>query len=88
MDINEVVTQALQANFSEFTEDQAAAVIEAIKANGFVLVSSLDLLDLTVMINWIDLLTIGKRPAEVGYHMVSIGTRIQEMFEAQEPAND
>lgn len=36
MDINEVVTQALQANFSEFTEDQAAAVIEAIKANGFV----------------------------------------------------
>lgn len=37
MNINEVVTQALQANFSEFTEDQAAAVIEAINANGFVL---------------------------------------------------
>ena len=55
---------------------------------GFVLVSSRDLLDLTVMINQIDLLTIGKRPAEVSYHMVSVGTRIQEIIEAQEPTSD
>lgn len=64
-------------------EAKAQAVPE-----GFVLVSSRDLLDLTVMINQIDLLTIGKRPAEVSYHMVSVGTRILEIIEAQEPTHD
>ncbi|MEQ0923197.1 hypothetical protein ABLT40_05160 [Acinetobacter schindleri] len=38
MDIKEVITKALHANFSEFTEDQAEAVIEAIKQEGFVLI--------------------------------------------------
>ena len=85
----------------DFDEDQQEALGEinlgwnawqAAKAQavpeGFVLVSSRDLLDLTVMINQIDLLAIGKRPAEVSYHMVSVGTRIQEIIEAKEPTND
>lgn len=37
MNIKAVITKAIQDNFSEFTEDQAEAVIEAIKQKGFVL---------------------------------------------------
>lgn len=37
MNIKAVITKAIQDNFSEFTEDQAEAVIEAIKQEGFVL---------------------------------------------------
>lgn len=40
MKAQEIIIQALHENFSEFTEDQANAVIEAIKANGFVLIKS------------------------------------------------
>ena len=64
-------------------EAKAQAVPE-----GFVLVGSRDLLDLTLMINRIDLLTFGKRPAEVSSLMASIGTRIQEVIEAQEQSHD
>ena len=34
----EIIIQALHDNFSEFTEDQASAVIEALKLEGFVLI--------------------------------------------------
>ena len=55
---------------------------------GFVLVSSPELLDLILMINQIDLLTTENRPAAVSSYLASIGTRIQEMFEAQEQSHD
>lgn len=35
MELKAVITKAIQDNFSEFTEDQAEAVIEAIKQEGF-----------------------------------------------------
>jgi len=35
MELKAVITKALHANFSEFTEDQAEAVIEAIKQESF-----------------------------------------------------
>ena len=38
MKAKEIIIQALHENFSEFTEDQASAVIEALKLEGFVLV--------------------------------------------------
>ena len=38
MKAQEIIIQALHDNFSEFTEDQASAVIEALKLEGFVLV--------------------------------------------------
>ena len=38
MSIKNIITQTLQTSFSEFTEDQASAVIEALKLEGFVLV--------------------------------------------------
>ena len=37
MKAQEIIIQALHDNFSEFTEDQASAVIEALKLEGFVL---------------------------------------------------
>ena len=37
MKAKEIIIQALHENFSEFTEDQASAVIEALKLEGFVL---------------------------------------------------
>ena len=38
MKAQKIIIQALHDNFSEFTEDQASAVIEALKLEGFVLV--------------------------------------------------
>ena len=37
MKAQKIIIQALHDNFSEFTEDQASAVIEALKLEGFVL---------------------------------------------------
>ncbi len=37
MKAKEIIVKALHENFSEFTEDQADAVLEAIKQEGFVL---------------------------------------------------
>ena len=38
MDIKDTIVKALHENFAEFTDDQANAVIEALKLEGFVLV--------------------------------------------------
>lgn len=38
MKAQRIIVKALHENFSEFTEDQANAVIEALKLEGFVLV--------------------------------------------------
>ena len=55
---------------------------------GFVLVSSPELLDLILMINQIDLLTTENRPPAVSSYLVSLGTRIQEMIKALEQSYD
>ena len=63
--------------------------IENYKApEGFVLVSSPELLDLILMINQIDLLTTENRPPAVSSYLVSLGTRIQEMIKALEQSYD
>jgi hypothetical protein len=51
---------------------------------GFVLVSSSELSDLTWMIDQIDLLTTGNRPGTVDSYFVSLGNRIQDMTKALE----
>lgn len=51
---------------------------------GFVLVSSPELLDLILIINQIDLLTTENRPETVSSHLVSLGNRIQDMIKALE----
>ena len=51
---------------------------------GFVLVSTPELLDLILVINQIDLLTTENRPQAVSSYLVSLGTRIQEMIKALE----
>ena len=51
---------------------------------GFVLVSSPELLDLILIINQIDLLTTENRPEAVSSHLVSLGNRIQDMIKALE----
>lgn len=38
MELKAVITKALHANFSEFTEDQAEAVLKAINEAGFLIV--------------------------------------------------
>lgn len=38
MEIKDTIVKALHENFAEFTDDQANAVIEALKLEGFVLV--------------------------------------------------
>ena len=63
--------------------------IENYKApEGFVLVSSPELLDLILMINQIDLLTTENRPEAVSSHLVSLGNRIQDMIKALEQSYD
>ena len=79
MNINEVVTQALQANFSEFTEDQATAVIEAIKANGFVLIKS-------PITN--EMQKAGKEATGMGMFGYDMQDVLDAMIEAQDPDND
>ena len=51
---------------------------------GFVLVSTPELLDLILVINQIDLLTTENRPAAVSSHLVSLGNRIQDMIKVLE----
>ena len=51
---------------------------------GFVLVSSPELLDLILIINQIDLLTTENRSEAVSSHLVSLGNRIQDMIKALE----
>ena len=57
MDIKEVVKTAILRNSHEWGDEQAEAVIEAIKQEGFVVVSHKDLLGLTVAINAVDMAT-------------------------------
>ncbi|MEQ1111705.1 hypothetical protein [Acinetobacter johnsonii] len=57
MDIKEVVKTAILRNSHEWGDKQAEAVIDAIKQEGFVIVSQKDLLELTIAINAIDLAT-------------------------------
>lgn len=57
MDIKEVVKTAILRNSHEWGDEQAEAVIEAIKQEGFALVSQKELLELTIAINAVDLAT-------------------------------
>lgn len=79
MNINEVVTQALQANFSEFTEDQAAAVIEAIKANGFVLIQSSINAEMQIA---------GKQALGLGMFGYDLQDALDAMIEVQNQTNE
>ena len=89
MELKAVITKALHANFSEFTEDQAEAVIDAIKQEGFVIVSQKDLLELTIAINAIDLATHTEgKTNEVREMWQQVALKLIALGTSQEPAND
>lgn len=88
MELKEVITKALHANFSGFTEDQAEAVIEAIKQEGFAVVSHKDLLGLTVAINAVDMAThTESKTNEVREMWQDIALKLMALGEAQDSNN-
>ena len=79
MKAQEIIIRALHENFSEFTEDQADAVIEAIKANGFVLIKS-PITD--------EMQKAGKEATGMGMFGYDMQDVLDAMIEAQDPDND
>ncbi len=89
MDIKSTVVKALHENFAEFTDDQAAAVIEALKLEGFVVVSQKNLLELTIAINAVDMAThTESKTNEVREMWQDIALKLVALSEAQEQGND
>lgn len=89
MDIKEVVKTAILRNSHEWGDEQAEAVIEAIKQEGFVVVSHKDLLGLTVAINAVDMAThTESKTNEVREMWQDIALKLMALGEAQEPANE
>ena len=88
MELKAVITKALHANFAEWTEDQAEAVIEAIKQEGFAVVSHKDLLGLTVAINAVDMAThTESKTNEVREMWQDIALKLMALGEAQDSNN-
>ena len=88
MKAQKIIIQALHDNFSEFTEDQASAVIEALKLEGFVLVKmdDLELLrDSTLKIKYASLNNDSDR---IFSDIEDIQLSIERLIELQEPTND
>ena len=89
MNIKEVVKTAILRNSHEWGDEQAEAVIEAIKQEGFVIVSQKDLLELTIAINAIDLAThTESKTNEVREMWQDIALKLMALGEAQEPTNE
>lgn len=89
MDIKEVVKTAILRNSHEWGDEQAEAVIDAIKQEGFVIVSQKDLLELTIAINAIDLAThTESKTNEVREMWQQVALKLMALGISQEPAND
>ncbi|WP_180191074.1 hypothetical protein [Acinetobacter sp. YH01006] len=96
MELKEVITKALHANFAEWTEDQAEAVLKAINEAGFILIKSENIRNLKQRLeNQYD--TVNDAMHQEGYDDKSFGQLmaldfveevINEMIEAQEKANE
>jgi len=89
MDIKEVVKTAILRNSHEWGDEQAEAVIEAIKQEGFAVVSQKDLLELTIAINAVDLAThTESKTNEVREMWQQVALKLMALGISQEPAND
>ena len=89
MDIKEVVKTAILRNSHEWGDKQAEAVIDAIKQEGFVIVSQKDLLELTIAINAIDLAThTESKTNEVREMWQDIALKLMALGEAQEQSHE
>lgn len=89
MNIKEVVKTAILRNSHEWGDEQAEAVIEAIKQEGFVIVSQKDLLELTIAINAVDLAThTESKTNEVREMWQQVAIKLMALGTTQEPAND
>jgi hypothetical protein len=88
MDIKEVVKTAILRNSHEWGDEQAEAVIEAIKQEGFAVVSHKDLLGLTVAINAVDMAThTESKTNEVREMWQDIALKLMALGEAQDSNN-
>lgn len=89
MELKEVVKTAILRNSHEWGDEQAEAVIEAIKQEGFALVSQKELLELTIAINAVDLATHTKsKTNEVREMWQQVALKLMALGISQEPAND
>jgi hypothetical protein len=89
MDIKEVVKTAILRNSHEWGDEQAEAVIDAIKQEGFVIVSQKDLLELTIAINAVDLAThTESKTNEVREMWQQVALKLMALGISQESAND
>jgi uncharacterized protein with PIN domain len=89
MELKEVVKTAILRNSHEWGDEQAEAVIEAIKQEGFVIVSQKDLLELTIAINAVDLAThTESKTNEVREMWQQVALKLMALGISQEPAND
>lgn len=89
MDIKEVVKTAILRNSHEWGDEQAEAVIEAIKQEGFVVVSHKDLLGLTVAINAVDMAThTESKTNEVREMWQDIALKLMALGEAQDLSHE
>ena len=88
MDIKEVIKTAILRNSHEWGDEQAEAVIEAIKQEGFAVVSHKDLLGLTVAINAVDMAThTESKTNEVREMWQDIALKLMALGEAQDSNN-
>ena len=89
MDIKEVIKTAILRNSHEWGDEQAEAVIDAIKQEGFVIVSQKDLLELTIAINAVDLAThTESKTNEVREMWQQVALKLMALGISQESAND
>ena len=79
MKAKEIIVKALHENFSEFTEDQADAVLEALKLEGFVLIQSPISAEMQ---------TSGKQALGLGMFGYDMQDALDAMIEAQEQSHD
>ncbi|MEQ1173700.1 hypothetical protein ABLU22_01535 [Acinetobacter lwoffii] len=88
MELKEVVKTAILRNSHEWGDEQAEAVIEAIKQEGFAVVSHKDLLGLTVAINAVDMAThTESKTNEVREMWQDIALKLMALGEAQDSNN-
>ena len=88
MELKEVVKTAILRNSHEWGYEQAEAVIEAIKQEGFAVVSHKDLLGLTVAINAVDMAThTESKTNEVREMWQDIALKLMALGEAQDSNN-
>ena len=88
MKAQKIIIQALHDNFSEFTEDQASAVIEALKLEGFVLVKMDDLELLRDSALEIKYASLNNDSDRIFSDIEDIQLSIERLIELQEPTND